>query len=393
MAQNPEDALDGEGLSPEIIAAISELLGAQEKPAETLYNVGITPGPRPGQINLRTQTAEDILFTYRNLPTDQIARYQLALQKIGYKTDPTGKLDSANQMREYSKGILDVIKQYSDLLQTSDPALRSQIPTLAQFFNESAIQGSSGKASTSVLESVYLTDEADAIQYYNNLYRTYTGADPSAAEAKKFAQRLRKLEQASVQRQTTTTKDGVTRTVVTKSGFDDLDREELALSLIERKLTDENIITMGGQIGANLRTIDGLLKAYNVNLTDPNLRKTYLVDSLKSKNGLEDVTNRIKNLASLQYPALAPYLEQGYSPSEIFGGYQNVKAQLYGIPSLSPDPWTDKDIVWLAQQDKLPDNQTWETRLLNAPDAEFTPGFRKRAADYAIEIGKLLGLA
>lgn len=389
---NPEEALDGEGLSPEVIAAIAELLGAGSEPEETLYNVAITPGVRPGQINLRTQKLEDILYTYRNLPSDQIARYQLALQQMGYKVKPTGKLDTASQMKEYSRGILDVVKQYSELLETSDPALRSELPTLAQFFNESAAQGSAGTASNSVLESVYLTSEADAIQYYNNLYRTYTGEVADAKEARRFAQRLRKLEQASVQRQETTTRGGVTRTVVTKSGFDDLDREELALSFIEKKLTDQNIITMGGQIGTNFRAIDGLLKAYNVTLTDPELKKTYLIDSLKSKNGLEDVSNRIKNLASIQYPALAPYFQQGYSPSEIFGGFLSTKARLYGTPTLSPNPWNDKDIVAIAQRDKLPTSQEWETLLLNAPEAEYSPGMRQRAAEYANQIPALLGM-
>jgi hypothetical protein len=389
--QDPENILDSEGLSPAVAAAIAELLGQGEE-KETIYNTGLTPGPRPGSSIVSTKKIEDILYTYRNLPTDQIAAYQLALQKMGYKTEPTGKLNTATQMREYSRGILDVVKQYSDLLETSDPALRSQLPTLAQFFNESAIQGGAGKASTSVLESVYLTAEADAIQYYNNLYRTYTGEVADAKEAKRFAQRLRKLEQDNVQRQTTTTKDGVTKTVVTKSGFDDLDREELALSFIEPKLTDQNIITMGGQIGANFRAIDGLLKAYNVNLTDPNLKKTYLIDSLKSKNGLEDVSNRIKNLASIQYPALAPYFQQGYSPSEVFGGFLNTKARLYGTPNLSPNPWNDRDIVAIAQRDKLPSYQEWESLLLNAPEAEYSPGMRQRAAEYADQIPALLGL-
>ena len=388
--EDPRDVLD---LDPETLKALAELFGPGEKPADTLYNVGIVVGgARPGDISLKTQTKEDILYTYRNLPTDQIARYQLALQKMGYKTDPTGKLNSADQMREYSKGIIDVVEQYSDLLQTSDPVLRSQTPTLAQFFNESAAQGSASKASNSVLESVYLTAEADAIQYYNNLYRTYTGEPADPKEAKKFADRLRKVEESSVQRQTTTTKDGVTRTVVTKSGFDDVDREELALSFIERKLTDQNIITMGGQIGANFRTIDGLLKAYNVNLPDANLKKTYLIDSLKSKNGLEDVSNRIKNLAAIQYPALASYFQQGYSPGEIFGGFLSAKAKLYGTSSLVSDPWSDKHIVRIAQMDKLPTYNEWESLLLNDPEAEYSPGMRQRAAEYSAQVPALLGL-
>jgi hypothetical protein len=385
---SPEDALDNTNLSFEdLIAALG--VGAKK---ETLYNVGIAPGRRPGSATLDQRTLNEVLASYRNLPSDEIARYQLALKKMGFKTEATGRLDTNTQVKEYFKGILTVVDAYSQLLETADPEVLSKAPSIAQFFNDSAAAGSAGKASTTTLESIYLTDEADAIQYFNNLYRTYTGAEPPVSEARKFAQRLRKREQASVQRQTTTTRDGVTRTVVTKSGFDDLDREELALSLIEKKLTSENLITMGGQIGANLKTIDGLLKAYNVTL-DPNSRRTYLLDSLKAKNGLEDVTNRIKNLAAIQYPSLAPYFEQGYSPSEIFGGYLNVKSQLYGQPNLSPDPWTDRDVNWLAQKDKLPTYQEWETYLSNSPEAEYTTGFRQRAANYALEIGKLLGLA
>jgi hypothetical protein len=386
--RNPEDALDSTSLDfQDLIAALG--LGAKK---ETVYNVGIRPGPRPGSFIEDIKTAEDIYYSYRNLPSDQIARYQLALQKMGYKTKPTGKLDTKTQAEQYFKGIFDTVSVYSEVLKFTDPTDLNKVVNLSEFFNRSAAEGGADKASRSVLESVYLTPEADAIQYFNNLYRTYTGSDASVEEARKFAQQLNKRERQSVQRQITTTKGDVTRTEVTKSGFDDLDREELALKFIERKLTDDNIITMGGQIGANLKTIDGLLRAYNITL-DPTTRKDYLISSLKSKNGLEDVTNRIQKLASIQYKALAPYFEQGYSPGEVLGGFLDIKSRLYGTPNLDPNPWNDKDIVWLAQQDKLPDNQTWETRLLNAPEAEYSPGFRERAANFTIEVGKMLGFA
>jgi hypothetical protein len=386
--RNPEDALNQTTLNfDDLIAALG--LGAKK---ETLYNVGLKPGLRPGSFIQDTKKAEDIYYSYRNLPSDQVARYQLALKNMGYKTQPTGRLDTKTQVEQYFKGIFDVVSEYSKVLEFADPSELSRVISLSEFFNRSAEEGGAGKASRSVLESVYLTPEADAVQYFNNLYRTYTGSDASVEEARRFAQQLNKRERQSVQRQVTTTKGDVTRTEVTKSGFDDLDREELALKFIERKLTDDNIITMGGQIGSNLKTIDGLLRQYNINL-DPTTRKNYLVSSLKSKNGLEDVTNRIKNLASLQYKALAPYLEQGYSPNEILSGFQNTKSRLYGTPITDPNPWNDKDILWLAQQEKLPDNETWETRLLNAPEAEYSPGFREKAANYAIEIGKMLGFA
>jgi hypothetical protein len=331
-----------------------------------------------------TQAAALALF-FDQTP-EKIKVVQNQFIKAGYKNiKATGKLDTQQQVDNYRKAVLDAWDAYSTLVVANPAAAPGDI---AQFVDNSAVQG--GKGGASVYETLYLTSKPEALQYFNQLYTDLTGqvADPKKAE--EFYSKLNAAEKANVQTQTTTTAGGKTRTVVTKAGIDEADKEQVALDIVGRDVTVESLAGVGGQLGTNLKQVDTLLSDYNV-IVDPKTRLEYLLNTTKSKTGLQDTALKIKKLSALQNPALAPFIEADYKPSEVFGGLKSFKEQFYGQPSLSPNPWDDEDLRWAAKQQKLPSYDEWQSYLGNKPGAEFTPGFRQKAATFSSQVLAELG--
>ena len=337
-------------------------------------------------IAVEVSTAEALGLFFKQ-DANKIEVIQNQFIKAGYKDiKATGKLDTIEQIDNYKKAVIDAWDAYSDLVVNSPDAAPGDI---AQFVDNSARQGGKGSKS-SVYETLYLTSKQEALQYFNQFYTDLTGqvADPKKAE--EFYKKLNAAEKANVQTQTTTTAGGKTRTVVTKAGVDEADKEQVALDIVGRDVTIESLARVGGQLGNNLKQVDTLLSDYNVRV-DPKTRLEYLLNTTKSKTGLQDTALKIKKLSALQNPALAPFIEADYKPSEVFGGLKLFKEQFYGQPSLSPNPWDDEDLNWAAKQQKLPSYDEWQTYLGNKPGAEFTPGFRQKAATFSTQIIAELG--
>jgi hypothetical protein len=335
-----------------------------------------------------TVPEQQALSLFFDKSADQIKKIQAQFIRAGYKDiKATGRLDTPQQVAAYTKAVRDAWTSYSTLVQ-SNP--NTNIDNIGTFIDNAAAQGKGTGPTTSVYETLYLTSKQDAISYFNQLYLEYTGTAATAKQANQFYKELSKQEKSNVQRQTTTTSEGFSRTVVTKGGVDEVDKEQIALGLIEKVITPEGLSQVSGQLGQNLRNIDSVLADYNVNV-DPQTKREYLLASIKSKNGLADVTMKIQNLAALQNPALAPYIQQGYKPQEVLGGFKQFKNSLTGLPS-SPGLWDDPDMSWLSKQDKLPDYNSFRTYVLDRPEADFYPEQRRQAASYALKILDIWGL-
>jgi hypothetical protein len=331
-------------------------------------------------------TAEALGLFFNQTP-EKIKVVQNQFIKAGYKNiKATGKLDTQQQVDNYRKAVLDAWDAYSTLVSANPDGAPGDI---AQFVDNSAVQGGKGSGS-SVYETLYLTSKQEALQYFNQFYTDLTGQVANPAKAEEFYKKLNAAEKANVQTQTTTTAGGKTRTVVTKAGVDEADKEQVALDIVGRDVTVESLAGVGGQLGTNLKQVDTLLSDYNVTV-DPKTRLEYLLNTAKSKTGLQDTALKIQKLSALQNPALAPYIEAGYKPSEVLGGYQSFKANFYGVPSLSPNPWDDPDVKWLSQQQKLPSYDEWQNYLGTKPGAEYTPKFREKAATFSTQVLSELG--
>jgi hypothetical protein len=316
---------------------------------------------------------------------EEIKKIQTQLKKIpgNEKIVPNGKLDNVDQVNSYVGALEKAWSAYSTLV-TVNP--NTEITDIGTFIDNTA-NNVTGKSTTTVFETLYLTSKPEAIQFYNDLYTNLTGGIPDAKKAEEFYNNLNAAERKAVQVQTTTTTGNRVRQTITKANVDELDKEQIALGIIGKEITTDRLAFVGGQLGTNLRQVDSLLSDYNVRI-DPRTRLEYLMSTVKSKTGLQDAKVKIQKLSALQNPALAPFIEADYKPSEVLGGFKTFKEQFYGQPSLSPNPWDDEDLRWIGQQQKLPSYDQWQSYLGNKPGAENTPGFRQKAATWADQVIK-----
>jgi hypothetical protein len=358
----------------------------QEEPEDVYYEVQrIGAGENLIRVPVSQQEAINRFF---NRTPAQIKAIQEQFVRAGYKNiKATGRLDNPEQVDAYTKAVTDAWDSYSSLIQRNPNAAPANI---GLFIDNAANQAGGGKPTTSVYETLYVTNEADAVRYFNQLYLEYTGTAPTPKQAKEFAKRLNAMEKQNVQRQVTTSGDGFSRTTVTRGGVDEVDKEQIALDLIGRVVTPEGLGEVSGQLGQNLKNIDQTLAAYNVKV-DPTTRREYLLNSVRSKNGLNDVVSKIQNLSALQNPALAPYIQQGYKPQEVLGGYKQFKNSLTGLPD-TPGLWDDPDMGWISKQQQLPDFNSFRTYVLDRPEADYYPEQRRQAASYALNILDMWGL-
>ena len=374
------------GRDPQTIFPAPNII--QEEKGRVYYSLSEDQG-RPFEARRIVEVPElDAISLFTNRSPADIKKIQAQFIRAGYKDiKATGRLDTPQQVDAYTRAVKDAWSSYSTLVQTNPT---TSITNIGTFVDNAAAQGRGTGPTTSVYETLYLTSKEDAISYFNQLYLEYTGTNATAKQANQFFKTLSKQEKSNVQRQTTTTSDGFSRTVVTKGGVDEVDKEQIALGLIEKVITPEGLSQVSGQLGQNLRNIDSVLADYNVNV-DPQTKREYLLASIKSKNGLADVTMKIQNLAALQNPALAPYIQQGYKPQEVLGGLKQFKNSLTGLPA-TPGLWDDPDMVWAAKQDKLPDSNALRIRVLDRPEADQYPEQRRQAASYSLKILDMMGL-
>jgi hypothetical protein len=363
---------------------LAEIIAAGQQKQYKRVNPNVR---RPGEViaAITVPYAEAIgQFVVGRTP-EEIKKFQTQLKKIpgNEKIVPNGKLDNVDQVNSYIGALEKAWDSYSKLV-TVNP--NTNITDIGTFIDNTA-NNVTGKSTTTVFETLYLTSKPEAIQFYNDLYTNLTGGIPDGKKAEEFYKNLNVAERKAVQVQTTTTTGNRVRQTITKANIDELDKEQIALGIIGKEITADTLKNVGGQLGTNLKQIDSLLSDYNVRI-DPKTRLEYLMSTAKSKTGLQDAKVKIQKLSALQNPALAPFIEADYKPSEVFGGFKSFKEQFYGQPSLSPNPWDDEDLRWIGQQQKLPSYDQWQSYLGNKPGAENTPGFRQKAATWADQVIK-----
>lgn len=345
-------------------------------------------GGGKGSAGFKKITFREAIGQFTNIAPDKIKALQTEFKKVpGYQNiKATGRLDTQEQVNLYVDFLDKAWSSYSKLVELNP---LTPVRNIGQFI-DNTVADSTGRSSTKIYETLYLTSKADAIQFFNQLHTELTGQAAAPGKAEEFYKNLNNIEKQTVQTQAVTQTATGSRTVMTKASVDELDKEQLALDIITKELGDSKLFEAGGQLGLNYKDIKSLLSDFNV-VVDEKTKREYLLSSIKSKNGLKDVANRITKLSALQNPGLAPYIEAGYKPTEVFAGYQSLKQQFYGQPNLSPNPWDDQDIRWLASQPKLPGYQQWQDYLGTRPGAEYTPGFRQKAADFVTKVGQELG--
>lgn len=386
-----DNAGEGPGLTPD---QITELFGTakkyyrlEPKPTVTLQGQRVSPG-----FNVLEVTPEQLLTTYFNLPSNQLIAVQQALIDMGVKNlKANGKLDTKNQIDAYARGIKDAADSYSTLINNTPETLLNKVPaTLETFLSKSAAE-SKGKG-PSVYDTIYLTSPEDAINDFNQTSVDLLGVAADEADAQEYAKRLKQLEEKSFQRQTTRTVGGRQVSTVIKGGVTEDDKTKLALDILGKKITVENVANVGGAIGSNLNKLTRFASDYGLALSKADLLK-YSLNSITSKTGMDDAVIKFKNLAKGYFPALSNLIDQDISPREFLSPFIQLKSQIFGTPTGGIDITRDQDLITAMSGDKIPSLYEFGIKLRGKPEYQYTPQARQDASQYALKVLSDFGLA
>jgi len=242
--------------------------------------------------------------------------------------------------------------------------------------------GKSGVTSTATV-----TDKNRAAQELIDTARDYLGTELasklSKSDIKSYVNELNSLER----KRPTISKTGET----VAGGLTADEKEQLALKYIGKYVTAEGIKNVGGALGSNYRTINALAGNYGIQLDKAGLRSLVL-DSVSSKNGLENAQTKITNLAKVKYRALTPFIDQGLSVKDIANEYVARKAQLLELNPAGIRIDNDPDIQGALTGDALIPLYQFEKSLRNNPQWQYTNNAREEASNYALTILQDFGL-
>lgn len=157
-----------------------------------------------------------------------------------------------------------------------------------------------------------------------------------------------------------------------------VEREQLLLDTIQNKAKQvfkdgideqDTLLMRKGALGGTYNILRQAYSDYGIPVDDKTLYKT-AINSVRSKQALENNLNKISLQAEVAMPALKTYIQQGLTPREALGSYVGLYAKMTGTPEsqvkidkLAP--------VWSG--DKVMPFNDWEKYLYSLPEVQSGP--------------------
>jgi hypothetical protein len=233
-----------------------------------------------------------------------------------------------------------------------------------------------------------LTSQSEAVDLITTAYRDYLNLIPGQKTITKFVNDLKKLE-SSLSAKTITTRDANGNAVVTTVGgvATNADKEGLVLNFIGKVLEKQGIKNPGPALNTGLTAIRKFASDYGIVVPDGDIRK-YALQYLQDGK-LDNVAEKLKTIAKVSYPTIAPFIDQGLNVRDIASQYMAKKSQLLEIPLELVNPF-DKDVVKGFSSMMAPDE--FENMIRNNPLWEFTKNAREKTASTVNNILRRFGL-
>jgi len=193
----------------------------------------------------------------------------------------------------------------------------------------------------------------------------YLDIKASKKEAQDYAKKINELEKKR------------------KGQLTELERKQLLLDTIQDKAKEifkdgideaDSLLMRKGALGGVHDTLRKQYKDYGVVIDDKSLYKI-AINSIRSKQALENNLNKIRLQAEVAMPALKDYIQKGLSPKEALGTYLAAYSKFTGIPQ------NQVDLTRLApvySGDKVMPFSDWEKYLYTLPEAKNSPVVREQ---------------
>ena len=193
----------------------------------------------------------------------------------------------------------------------------------------------------------------------------YLDVKASKKEAQDYANKINELEKKR------------------KGPLTQLERQQLLLDTVQDKAKEvfkdgvdeaDSLLMRKGALGGTYNALRQEYKDYGIPIDDTSLYKL-AINSIRSKQALENNLGKIRLQAEVAMPAIKDYIKQGLSPKEALGTYLAAYSKFTGIPQ------NQVDLTKLApvySGDKVMPFNDWEKYLYTLPEAKNSPVVREQ---------------
>lgn len=193
----------------------------------------------------------------------------------------------------------------------------------------------------------------------------YLDVKASKKEAQDYAKKINELEKKR------------------KGPLTQLERQQLLLDTVQDKAKEvfkdgideaDSLLMRKGALGGTYNALREEYRDYGIPIDDKSLYKL-AINSIRSKQALENNLSKIRLQAEVAMPALKDYIQQGLSPKEALGTYVAAYSKFTGIPQ------NQVDLTRLApvySGDKVMPFNDWEKYLYTLPEAKNSPVVREQ---------------
>lgn len=162
-----------------------------------------------------------------------------------------------------------------------------------------------------------------------------------------------------------------------------LERQQLLLDEVQNKAKEvfkdgvdeaDSLLMRKGALGGTYNALREEYRDYGIPIDDKSLYKL-AINSIRSKQALENNLSKVRLQAEVAMPALKDYIQQGLSPKEALGTYLAAYSKFTGIPQ------NQVDLTRLApvySGDKVMPFNDWEKYLYTLPEAKNSPVVREQ---------------
>ena len=265
-------------------------------------------------------------------------------------------------VREEDMKALENVMRYADTTGDSyGDAVNKLVtnPTLAQGFFDLA------GTKVGAARKIALTPADALVVELQQSLLDYLDVKASKKEAQDYANKINELEKKR------------------KGPLTQLERQQLLLDTVQDKAKEvfkdgvdeaDSLLMRKGALGGTYNALRQEYKDYGIPIDDTSLYKL-AINSIRSKQALENNLGKIRLQAEVAMPAIKDYIKQGLSPKEALGTYLAAYSKFTGIPQ------NQVDLTKLApvySGDKVMPFNDWEKYLYTLPEAKNSPVVREQ---------------
>lgn len=162
-----------------------------------------------------------------------------------------------------------------------------------------------------------------------------------------------------------------------------LERQQILIDSIQDKARqvfkddkfEDSDLMRRGALGETFAAINQTYRDYGVTPPDTNTVYKQAINSIRSKQALDNTLSKIKIASEVSMPAIKTYTQQGLSPRETLGSFIGIYSKIYGVPENQVDL---SKVSIVASGDKIMSTQDYTKYLYAQPDIVNSPYYKQQ---------------